>query len=302
MLLKLKCFIKYGHQLKLDLGDGLGRIDDAEALRELGGAAQILAARGEEEIGLLLLEFVERTRGVEAGARHVQRHVEQERQIRLQIRMNPLFQRFHLAEIHAAAGALIGEAGVGEAVGNDPVATRQGRLDDLRDVLAAAGEHQQRLGFQMHFFVQHEKMHLETEALLMFASRREHIAQVIEPALARGDWVISDRFTDASFAYQGAGRGMDLRKMEALEQWVHPDLQPDLTFLFDVPLDVARARLDATRSLDKFEQEQADFFLATRSEYLRRAAQFPQRFRVIDSTQTIAQIQLQLVAILDKTL
>src|SRR5476649_1437425 len=116
------------------------------------------------------------------------------------------------------------------------------------------------LGEKLRDLVLHEKMHLETEALLMFASRREHIAQVIEPALARGDWVISDRFTDASFAYQGAGRGMDLRKMEVLEQWVHPDLQPDLTFLFDVPLDVARARLDATRSLDKFEQEQADFF------------------------------------------
>src|SRR5471030_2423920 len=158
------------------------------------------------------------------------------------------------------------------------------------------------LGEKLRELLLHEKMHLETEALLMFAARREHIAQVIEPALARGDWVISDRFTDATFAYQGAGRGMDLRKMEVLEQWVHPDLQPDLTFLFDVPLEVARARLDATRSLDKFEQEQADFFLATRSEYLRRAAQFPQRFRVIDSTQTIAQIQLQLVAILDKTL
>src|SRR5471030_1871487 len=158
------------------------------------------------------------------------------------------------------------------------------------------------LGEKLRDLVLHEKMHRETEALLMFASRREHIAQVIEPALARGDWVISARFTDASFAYQGAGRGMDLRKMEALEQWVHPDLQPDLTFLFDVPLDVARARLDAPRSLDKFEQEQADFLLATRSEHLRRAAQFPQRFRVIDSTQTIAQIQLQLVAILDKTL
>lgn len=158
------------------------------------------------------------------------------------------------------------------------------------------------LGEKLRDLVLHEKMHLETEALLMFASRREHIAQVIEPALARGDWVISDRFTDASFAYQGGGRGMDLRKMEALEQWVHPDLQPDLTFLFDVPLEVARARLDATRSLDKFEQEQADFFLATRAEYLRRAAQFPERFRVIDSTQTIAQIQVQLMDILDKAL
>ncbi|SFM27833.1 MULTISPECIES: dTMP kinase [Rugamonas] len=158
------------------------------------------------------------------------------------------------------------------------------------------------LGEKLRDLLLHEKMHLETEALLMFASRREHIAQVIEPALARGAWVISDRFTDASFAYQGGGRGMDRAKMEALEQWVHPHLQPDLTFLFDVPLEVARARLDATRSLDKFEQEQADFFAATRQEYLRRAAQFPQRFRIIDSTQTIAAIQLQLSGMLQAEL
>jgi dTMP kinase len=155
------------------------------------------------------------------------------------------------------------------------------------------------LGEKLRDLVLHEKMHLETEALLMFASRREHIAQVIAPALARGAWVISDRFTDASFAYQGGGRGMDLAKLEALEQWVHPELQPDLTLLFDVPLEVARARLDATRDLDKFEQEKADFFAATRNEYLRRAAQFPQRFRVIDSTLSIAEIQVHIAAILD---
>ncbi|NYE60200.1 dTMP kinase [Duganella sp. 1224] len=155
------------------------------------------------------------------------------------------------------------------------------------------------LGEQLRQLVLHEKMHIETEALLVFASRREHIAQVIQPALARGACVISDRFTDSSFAYQGGGRGMSLARLEALEQWVHPQLQPDLTLLFDVPLDVARARLDATRELDKFEQEKADFFAATRAEYLRRAAQFPQRFRVIDSTQSIAAIQQQLAAILD---
>ena len=158
------------------------------------------------------------------------------------------------------------------------------------------------LGEKLRELVLHEKMHLETEALLMFASRREHIAQVIAPALADGAWVISDRFTDASFAYQGGGRGMDLAKLEALEQWVHPHLQPDLTLLFDVPLDVARARLDATRSLDKFEQEKADFFGATRNEYLRRATQFPERFRVIDSTQSIADIQVRISAILDELL
>jgi dTMP kinase len=148
----------------------------------------------------------------------------------------------------------------------------------------------------------HKKMHLETEALLAFAARREHIAQVIEPALARGDWVISDRFTDSSFAYQGGGRGLALSKLEALEQWVHPNLQPDLTLLFDVPLEVARARLDATRELDKFEQEQADFFGAARAEYLRRAAQFPQRFRVIDSTRPIADIQAELKLVIDHLL
>jgi dTMP kinase len=155
------------------------------------------------------------------------------------------------------------------------------------------------LGEKLRELVLHETMHLETEALLMFASRREHVAQVIEPALARGAWVVSDRFTDASFAYQGGGRGLARAKLEALEQWVHPDLQPDLTLLFDVPLEVARARLDATRELDKFEQEQADFFNATRNEYLRRAAQFPQRFRVIDSARPIPEIRRQLQAIVE---
>jgi dTMP kinase len=148
----------------------------------------------------------------------------------------------------------------------------------------------------------HQKMHLETEALLMFASRREHMAQVIEPALARGDWVISDRFTDASFAYQGGGRGLDRTKVEALEHWVHPHLQPALTLLFDVPLDVARARLDATRTLDKFEQEQADFFANCRKEYLRRAAQFPERIVVVDSTRSIEAIRAELTTIVEKLL
>jgi dTMP kinase len=154
------------------------------------------------------------------------------------------------------------------------------------------------LGEKLRELLLHEKMHLETEALLMFAARREHIAQVIEPALARGDYVITDRFTDATFAYQGGGRKLSLEKLDVLEQWVHPHLQPDLTFLFDVPLEVARARLDATRTLDKFEQEKEDFFAATRAEYLRRAAQFPQRFRVIDSTLPIVQVEQVLKDIL----
>ena len=150
------------------------------------------------------------------------------------------------------------------------------------------------LGEKLRELLLHEPMHLETEALLMFASRREHIAQVIAPALARGDWVISDRFTDASFAYQGGGRHLSLDKLRVLEQWVHADLQPDLTLLFDVPLEVARQRLDQTRSLDKFEKEKEDFFTAVRDVYLQRAAQFPERIRVIDSTQPLDAVSRQL--------
>ncbi|WP_105533396.1 dTMP kinase [Solimicrobium silvestre] len=153
------------------------------------------------------------------------------------------------------------------------------------------------LGEQLRALLLHQSMHLETEALLMFAARREHIAQVIAPALERGDWVVSDRFTDASFAYQGGGRKLALAKLEALEKWVHPDLQPDLTLLFDVPLEVARSRLDAARDPDKFEQEKADFFANTRAEYLRRAAEFPARFRVINSNRPIEEIQAELSGI-----
>jgi dTMP kinase len=150
------------------------------------------------------------------------------------------------------------------------------------------------LGEKLRDLLLHETMHLETEALLMFASRREHVAQVIAPAVARGDWVLSDRFTDASFAYQGGGRGLDRAKLELLEQWVHPHLQPDLTLLFDVPLEVARTRLSATRTLDKFEAEQADFFERVRAEYLRRAAASDGRIVVVDSTQSIEGVRLAL--------
>jgi dTMP kinase len=158
------------------------------------------------------------------------------------------------------------------------------------------------VGEKLRELLLHEKMHLETEALLMFASRREHLAQVIEPALARGDWVLSDRFTDASFAYQGGGRGLPLSKLDQLEQWVHPHLQPDLTLLFDVPLAVARERLDATRTLDKFESEEAAFFERCRNEYLRRAAENPGRIAVIDSTRSIDGVRDALRSVLEKLL
>jgi len=143
------------------------------------------------------------------------------------------------------------------------------------------------LGEKLRALLLAEPMHLETEALLMFAARREHLAEVIEPALARGDWVVCDRFVDASFAYQGGGRGLSWKKLEDLSEWVLGDLQPDLTLIFDAPVAIAQQRLHAATSKpDRFEQEQAAFFERVRSAYLRIAADNPGRVRLIDATQT----------------
>ena len=136
-----------------------------------------------------------------------------------------------------------------------------------------------------------QTMHLETEALLMFAARREHLDKVILPALARGDWVISDRFTDASFAYQGGGRQMAHSRLETLEQWVQGELQPDLTLYFDVPVELGRARVSCIKSADRFEKEQADFFRRVREAYLDRAQKYPQRIQLIDASQSMEAVQ-----------
>ncbi len=151
-----------------------------------------------------------------------------------------------------------------------------------------------KLGEALRDILLHQPMDLETEALLMFAARREHLAEVIEPALARGDWVLSDRFTDATFAYQGGGRGLPRDKLEALERWVQGGFQPDLTVLFDIPADTASERRSAAREPDRFESESEAFFNRTRAEYLRRVEEAPYRFAVIDSTQSIPRIQIQL--------
>lgn len=143
------------------------------------------------------------------------------------------------------------------------------------------------LGEQLRKILLNQPMSSGTEALLMFAARLEHIEQVIKPALRGGKWVISDRFSDASFAYQGGGRGLDWDKLCQLEQWVHPDLQPDLTLFFDVPVEVARQRLANNVSLDRFEQEQADFFERVRAGYHKRVQQNPQRYVVIDAAQSL---------------
>jgi dTMP kinase len=150
------------------------------------------------------------------------------------------------------------------------------------------------LGEQLREILLNQPMSIGTEAMLMFAARMEHIEQIIKPALRAGKWVISDRFSDASFAYQGGGRGMDWEKLVQLEQWVHPDLQPDLTLFFDVPVEVARQRLASNASLDRFEQEQADFFERVRAGYHKRVQQNPQRYAVIDAARTINEVQQQL--------
>lgn len=142
----------------------------------------------------------------------------------------------------------------------------------------------------------------DTEALLMFAARREHVEQVIRPALARGEWVVCDRFTDATYAYQGGGHGVPSEHIAALEAFVHGDLQPDVTLLFDVPLSVSRARLARAqaggRRLDKFEGEEQAFFARVRNAYLDRAKQHPSRFRVIDSSQPLAEVRAELTRII----
>ena len=147
------------------------------------------------------------------------------------------------------------------------------------------------LGEQLRQLLLNAPMNLETEALLMFAARREHLVQIIEPALLAGKIVISDRFTDASFAYQGGGRGLSIDKLNVLEQWVQGKqnqtiLQPNLTILFDLPGSIAEARRSKVRTPDKFEQMNLDFFERVRQEYLRRAKADMNRFHIVDATQT----------------
>ena len=155
------------------------------------------------------------------------------------------------------------------------------------------------LGEKLRALLLAEPMHLEPEALLMFAARREHVAQVIQPALARGEWVVCDRFVDASFAYQGGGRGLDWKKLEDLTKWVLGDLQPDLTLIFDAPVEIAQKRLQAgTPNPDRFEQEHAAFFERVRAAYLRIARENPARVRVVDATRAPAEINKELEIII----
>ena len=139
-----------------------------------------------------------------------------------------------------------------------------------------------------------QRIHPETETLMMFTARRQHLEDVILPALQRGDWVLCDRFTDASFAYQGGGRGVAKDKLEILERWVHPDLQPDLTLLFDVSAELGQSRVVGTKSLDRFEREGVEFFSRVRNAYLGRLQQWPNRMVRVDGSKSIADIQREI--------
>ncbi len=147
------------------------------------------------------------------------------------------------------------------------------------------------VGEKLRELLLHDAMNPETETLLMFAARREHIAQVIAPAIARGAYVLSDRFTDATYAYQAGAKGVEFNKISQLESWVQGTLQPDMTILFDVPVEVSIERLAAARTPDKFEREGRAFFEKLREIYLQRAHNDPQRFRVIEADKSLDEVR-----------
>lgn len=154
------------------------------------------------------------------------------------------------------------------------------------------------LGEKLRMLLLSDNMDIETETLLMFAARKAHITEVILPKLAAGIWVVSDRFTDATYAYQGGGRGVAWERIATLEEWVQQGLQPDLTLLFDVTPEVSAARLALARTPDRFEQEESAFFARVRAGYARRLAQAPERMVKIDATRDIAAIQIELAGLL----
>jgi len=152
-------------------------------------------------------------------------------------------------------------------------------------------------GEQLRRILLHGDVSPETEVLLLFAARKEHLDKVILPALRVGTWVLCDRFTDATFAYQGSGRGVQAQHIAYLEKWIQGGLQPDLTLLFDLPVEVARARSASARHPDRFESEEMDFFERVRAGYQIRANAHPERIRIIDASRAMSEVEAQLSAI-----
>lgn len=151
------------------------------------------------------------------------------------------------------------------------------------------------LGEALRDLLLHQSMQLKTEVLLMFAARNEHWEQKIKPALAAGKWVLCDRFTDSTYAYQGGGRQLGIASIDALDKWLDLGAKPDFTFLFDLPIDVARTRINKNRQYaDRFEQEDLDFFQRTRDAYLARLKADENRFKLINASNSIDEIQVEL--------
>lgn len=173
--------------------------------------------------------------------------------------------------------------------GCDPLLTREPGgtpiAEQIREVLLSMHE---------------EPMHADTELLLMFAARAQHLNGLIRPALAAGQLVISDRFTDATYAYQGGGRGIDPQRIAQLESWVQGDLKPDLVIVFDVPVAVGMARARARSELDRFELEHQSFFEAVRNTYLQRASADPQRYRVVDASGNLTEVREAMQPLIDE--
>ncbi|GAC1039613.1 dTMP kinase [Pseudomonas sp. No.117] len=181
--------------------------------------------------------------------------------------------RDYLAELLGASGR---EVVLTREPGGTPLAER------IREILLAPAA---------------EPMAVDTELLLMFAARAQHLAQVVRPALARGALVLCDRFVDATYAYQGGGRGVPVERIATLEAFVLGDLRPDLTLVFDLPVEIGLARAARRGALDRFEQEQRAFFEAVRQTYLQRAQAVPERYRIIDASRSLAEVQADLRAL-----
>jgi len=201
----------------------------------------------------------------------------------------------------APRGRFITFEGIDGAGKSTQIAFAEGWLRSRgRDVLLTREPGGTPLGEALRELILHRPMRPRTETLLMFASRCEHVETVIEPALAAGRWVLCDRFTDATYAYQSGGRGLPEEDVARLERWVHPRLQPDLSFLFDLDPEIAAARLARAQRSDRFESEQRDFFARVRAHYLARAQAEPQRFVVVDTSRDKAVVQRQLIEALQE--
>jgi dTMP kinase len=172
-----------------------------------------------------------------------------------------------------------------------------------REVVATREPGGTPLGERLREMVLNEAMSTSTEALLVFAARQEHVLHVIEPALLRGQDVVCDRFTDATLAYQGAGKGIPRDRLEALAHWVHPGLEPDLTVLLDLPAETAARRMrEQGRQGDRFEREPEEFFGRVRRQYLELAREQPRRWRVVDATRSLEQVREDVIQNLKKFL